>query len=45
MNVFVCCTPIQIVRAIYMKYAMPEFGAAADMYVAPVFRNAQMIID
>lgn len=45
MNVFVCCTPIQIVRAIYMKYAMPEFGAAADMYVAPVFRNARMIID
>lgn len=45
MNVFICCTPIQIVRAVYMKIAMTEFQDMADIYVAPVFHNAPMIMD
>lgn len=45
MNVFVCATPIQIMRAVYMKYAMPEFSDVADMYIVPSFSNASMITE
>ncbi len=45
MNAFVCSTPIQIVRAIYMRYAMTEFKGPADIYIRPTFKNAQHITD
>lgn len=45
MNVFVCSTPIQIVRAVYMRYGMAEFKDPADLYIRPTFKNARQIAE
>lgn len=45
MNVFVCSTPIQIMRAVYMRYAMEEFKDPADLYIRPTFKNAKQIAE
>ncbi len=44
-NCFVCCTPVQIMRAVYMRYAMKEFDQESDLYINPTFYNAHKIAE